>query len=303
MGNNNNSIYREFLREHNIDTQKLKKWNDKQKSRLQKLIDGDKINDHMTHITFDKMFDKFTSIYIEWQNDAAILFWKNYNINDMKVIRRQMTGLCFMHAPVVLQYYMYCIYNKENSHLKMIDVAKYIKTYWHGEKLCDYLERDSGGRSIDFLKEITKKECVIEDRFIIPNKNNKFYKSKCENIMNTLKIKPALVSEFKVDKKFKKEGVRFIGTVDDNEIVGLHAMVLIGARKHNDEYYFLLQNWWHNRYFIEVSGEYMHSAECTIYFLENNISEIPSEFPVVSSLYAETTMDACETVHEMVLSI
>jgi hypothetical protein len=36
-----------------------------------------------------------------------ILFWQMYdNIQNLKVIRRQTSGLCFMHAPAVLQHYL-----------------------------------------------------------------------------------------------------------------------------------------------------------------------------------------------------
>lgn len=52
----------------------------------------------------------------------------------------------------------------------------------------------------------------------------------------------------------------------------MHSMVLIGARKSSlGEYFFLLQNWWEGKYFIEVSGEYMHRCSAITTFAEEDI--------------------------------
>ena len=63
---------------------------------------------------------------------------------------------------------------------------------------------------------------------------------------------------------------------------GLHAMLLIGTRKtDDDEYFFLLQNWWEGRFFVEVSADYLYSSEATISFVEEDITEIPTAFASV----------------------
>ena len=49
-------------------------------------------------------------------------------------------------------------------------------------------------------------------------------------------------------------------------------MVLIGVRKYKNKYNFLLQNWWENKYFIEVSPEYMHHCGAQITFIDKKIS-------------------------------
>jgi len=107
-----------------------------------------------------------------------------------------------------------------------------------------------------------------------------------------------------VDELFKTSAdVSFSGEVDQSSKQGLHAMVLIGARIDpiDGEYWFLLQNWWRDRFFIEVTGDYLASSECSLHFVQNTITEIPETLPLILySSYAETATDACETVHEMV---
>jgi hypothetical protein len=111
------------------------------------------------------------------------------------------------------------------------------------------------------------------------------------------------VSEFVVDEFFYTSNeVFFSGKFNHTNKKELHAMVLIGARIDpiDGEYWFLLQNWWLDRFFIEVTREYLASSECSIHFVENIISDIPATLPLISSSYAETNTDACETVHEMI---
>ena len=72
-------------------------------------------------------------------------------------------------------------------------------------------------------------------------------------------------------------------------------MLLIGTRKtDDDEYFFLLQNWWEGRFFVEVSADYLYSSEATISFVEEDITEIPTAFACTNSPYSETATDVSE---------
>jgi hypothetical protein len=79
-----------------------------------------------------------------------------------------------------------------------------------------------------------------------------------------------------------------------------HSMVLIGARKTSKgEYYFLLQNWWQGRCFIEVSGEYMHHCQAQITFVKKPITRKCELATFLSeALFAETSADASDTCNE-----
>lgn len=89
----------------------------------------------------------------------------------------------------------------------------------------------------------------------------------CERILGRVKSQPALVSGFRVFKAFQmSDEVSFVGS-PDKKFEGHYAMVLFGVRRTAaGEYFFLLQNWWKDRHFIEVSAEYMHYCGAIITF-------------------------------------
>ena len=82
--------------------------------------------------------------------------------------------------------------------------------------------------------------------------------------------------------------------------IPMHSMVLIGARKTTSgDYFFLLQNWWEGRYFIEVSGEYLHHCQAEITFVKKAITRKRELATLLcDALYAETSADASETFYE-----
>jgi hypothetical protein len=116
-------------------------------------------------------------------------------------------------------------------------------------------------------------------------------------------LSPALISLFRVYPDFgETNAVSFSGLPARQKMVALsdierHSMVLIGARKTSEgEYFFLLQNWWEGRYFIEVSGEYMHHCEAQITVVKKGIIRKKELTTFLSeALYAETSADASET--------
>lgn len=77
---------------------------------------------------------------------------------------------------------------------------------------------------------------------------------------------------------------------DGEESNVTHSMLLIGGytETDTDTVHFLLQNWWEEKYFIQVTAEYLASTECQIAFVikgkEVAIQEI---FECVDAPFAE----------------
>lgn len=78
-------------------------------------------------------------------------------------------------------------------------------------------------------------------------------------------------------------------------------MVLIGMRfdEEDNQFYFLLQNWWEHCYFVEVSGDYMSAVGCVITFVSDPIIEIPEDLPRLSTESQQTFSDVQEWIVEM----
>lgn len=329
----------EFFRKQSVSESKYDKvdWTEERRKRLQTMLQGDyektsiiesEIDDgsgaYVIIIDFDDQFRRFLQQHNSWEpNDSderrCVVFFRQYPyLEKLKVLRRQRSesGLCYMHAPVVLQHYLVSINNhRENreNDLAMIDIAKYISTYWKDDKLLDYLARGNGGSSLEFLREINYHVTPFKyDTYFVPDPNDReLFSLLCDSFEGFLREKPGLVSNFEVDHDFSMNGVSFLDQTisrshDPNKKNGRHAMVLIGIRRDPQyDYVFLLQNWWRGnprsglgRFFLEVSAKYMHDAGAMITFVNSNIPEIPQEFPKIYKSYAETSADVSEKMYE-----
>jgi hypothetical protein len=120
--------------------------------------------------------------------------------------------------------------------------------------------------------------------------------------MKNLKTQPGCVKNFKISTEFHTDGISFNKAVDwghtKNE--GLHSMLVIGGHysQVSGKYFFLLQNWWEKRFFIEVSAEYLVSVQAEIIFAIDSVTSIPKEFKCIDSPYVETAVDVGERLDE-----
>ena len=109
----------------------------------------------------------------------------------------------------------------------------------------------------------------------------------CELIMTQAYHQPALVSGFKVFSYFQNSNdVSFIGKAVIKTRKGTHVMVHIGSRISVEGYFFLIQNWWQDRHFIEVSAEYMHHCGAIITSVNKTITMRRDDL-----IHAETSVE------------
>lgn len=221
------------------------------------------------------------------------------------VQRKQLSSLCYMHAPAVVQYYG--IWNtklKVNSSATsdhgMIDITKEIASYFKGEELYRHVFDDWGGSSSDFLSRILHANATYKSCY--PD-------SPIYDLKDALRTYgPALASGFMVYQDFKNTSVHhYHGLPDKTNPVGNHAMVLVGIRiDDGGNVYYLLQNWWPGKQFVELSRDYM-LATGTInrpqfHFITSPQHSVPVERHTHSSRmhYAET-LEAIEHAERLPL--
>ena len=80
--------------------------------------------------------------------------------------RYQLTGLCYIHTPAVLQYYL--VWLAMGSDVGMIDVSTMVREWFDAEKLKRHIFEDTGGSSRLMLGDIlitgsTITDCRIDD--------------------------------------------------------------------------------------------------------------------------------------------
>jgi len=105
------------------------------------------------------------------------------------VQRVQRSGLCYIHAPEVVQHYAVSIHTKENA--GMINMAAMIRDTWSGKELTHHIFDNRGGNALVMLQHI-----------LIPGSatfasDPEFYSDRLQQ------FGPALVTTFKVYKEFR----------------------------------------------------------------------------------------------------
>ena len=184
--------------------------------------------------------------------------------------RVQLSGLCYMHAPVVLQHYLVAMQNEVR--MPSLDMALYMRRYPSADELENHIWDNIGGSSSGFAESILLKG--TEFLYFGPDKD--FLPDGA--IESSLELYgPALVAYFRVDEDFcDKDMLRHIGPRDKKQVLGKHAMLLVGHRQESDKKLLLLQNWWRSKQFIEVDAEYLESTRTILYFVKTPQHAIPN---------------------------
>ena len=168
--------------------------------------------------------------------------------------------------------------------IPIIDIRKHILNHFPPSKLEEHIFRNRGGSSRSFLQSILEPGSLFKtiDASDITRKHFEMYG-------------PALVSQFEVHSDFLEPSNYVFKGQPLGDSSGHHAMVLVGIRKENDETLFLVQNWWKEKQFVEVSVKYLKHSRATIYFIETSQQKIPDGFDLSKFHFAETeTVDLPE---------
>ncbi|KAI3641110.1 hypothetical protein MIR68_000840 [Amoeboaphelidium protococcarum] len=227
----------------------------------------------------ENQFDRFVRLNPQWgAGKSFVSFRDDARYRDKPQVyaeRVQLSGLCHMHAPVIMQHYLVALQSSER--VEMLDMATYMKKYMSAEDLQQRIWQDQGGSSVAFLRHILSPP--------VPKLHPRDAVDEMESYLRS--FGPGLVSCFQVDYEFESQLSEHIGPRPQRDILGLHAMVLVGARKLGDQYRYLLQNWWASKPFVEVDGEYLSSCGAFVYFVETPQYKIYSSFPTSNLAHVE----------------
>ena len=243
------------------------------------LVDGD-----LTPNKQLQSFEDFLQTEAAWSGFDSYVFHVAKGVSVVQRWQRS-DSLCFMNAPIVLQHYLVALHQPD---VGMIDMTKLIRERFCFKSFEHCLRRTDGVSAETLLDQIFTQwprvdriyfqECYVNQDFDLSRRLDKYG--------------PALVSEFVVHSDFYlSRGVRFVGE-PRGPIVGLHAMVLIGARRDaTGKQWYLLQNWWKDMQFVEMSEEYLKGCEPVISFVEGEQTAIRNGLPVLPFLTAVNDLD------------
>ena len=217
---------------------------------------------------------KFSNDQFPGYLDDNVFFIKN----NCLIQRSQLSGLCYIHAPTIVQNYA-IVHTTKKQDFSVLDIAQYIQLYFEPIELEAHVFKNAGGSSKTMLENILQPESKI------------VLSSWDECVHHFNKYGPGLVSQFEVYPSFiNGPSVVHHGKIKGEQREGHHSMVMVGWRKDdNDNTYLLLQNWWKKKQFVEVDRKYFKSCNTQIYFVKTPQHEIPENFPKRVGVYHELT--------------
>ena len=202
------------------------------KRSIEKILQGDTVHGtgkpedaNVEFITLQNEFENFCKQFPHWaESEQSFVVWRDHAemqaIEDktaIQVVRVQNSGLSYMHAPAVLQHYV-ITKNSGGTHREMLNIAKFIKEYFTPDELYDHIVRNKGGNSVAFLQHIMGLKDKDIESYTIPGVEKMSFQSTAQDVFDSVQEHGVgLVSSFKVDANFHKEGVSFIDTSYDSD--------------------------------------------------------------------------------------
>lgn len=178
-------------------------------------------------------------------------------------------GLSGMHAPAMVQHYA-LVHNNRSA--PMLDVVGYARNNLTSAALKAHI---FGGLTEDNSATLLSKILEPYSRISYAPKNAKGLRSDFEA------YGVGLVHNMMVQEDFLDPTVRkHYGASTRGRLVGRHAMALVGHRTSaGGKSFFLLQNWWKDKQFVEVDIDYLSACGAYIRFILTPQNEIPAGLP------------------------
>jgi hypothetical protein len=220
--------------------------------------------------------------------------------------RIELSGNCYVHGAIVTAGYKTGMCKAEKGgDLEFVDMYRYFRRIASDEEMTAYLIEGGGGNSFDHLETLTSYASQVRQKII----DKRLFKTKadarglptCELVSRLKKHGPGLVGRFVVENRFrdlKKDSPdpllkpeTITGQNGKADLTLRHAMVLVGVRMIDDEWYVLLQNWWQKMPFVEVSADYLSSSDARLAFILDDDVTMPEDFDRCNALYAEADLE------------
>ena len=107
------------------------------------------------------------------------------------------------------------------------------------------------------------------------------------------KYGPGLLCTFDVHDDFFDADVFSYMDCPTGNFRGHHCMVVLGVRNEGESRIFLLQNWWRDKQFVEVSEDYMF-MDCSICFIGTPQTFVRDSLPSYADKFDDNELVDCQ---------
>lgn len=258
----------------------------------------------------------------EWQE--IVRSWGNlpraltvFNCAQITIVhRRQLASNCFLQAAAAAHKYLVQMGSGEDK--GMLDLAKYVRNQFNSDDLEKYLLTDLGGDTRHFFLLLAdlkpsqvihlKSENIEADLLVDVTEPSPETGNLTACWKRLVEFGPAVVTHFLVAEDFRRFKQRPAGSfvlprfsepVTKTMEGDRHAMLLVGMHFCciDRKWHLLLQNWWDDMQFLDVTAEYFHSTGAQLIFCTKRLTSYLPNIPTLASAYAETSIDGADVPH------
>ena len=229
-------------------------------------------------------------LWRENDDECFLVFWHFATLMSALILRVQITGLCFLHAPIVALHYLL---NMTGVHLETLDITSFGRKQIGDGGTGRYIFSDSGGNTRSILLQVLHPEAGAKKAELI--RRNYDFGSTSDvgpELRRLLKLHgPGVVTSFRLETGLHAPQSSYVG-VHTTPLLGLHAMVLIGVRRDaiSDKHFMLLQNSWASLPFFEVDEDYWQSSEAEVCFVATKQTKLRPGFDTNDLCAAESAI-------------
>jgi hypothetical protein len=277
----------------------------KMKKILCKLLSSDlNLTTLEPQLTFESAFHQFRMQYHascgfdNWAftvntENKALCFNQPFQ-RQIGFLRFQSLDLCSCIAAAVFTEYIIRI-NRQGNFNNHLDVSKFLarNSVMLATTIHSLMENRGPELCLNYLNIIAALDCS-------QTKDYKAFDEPdiCGKLLTHLKKYPILITSFNVELAFhnpSNQAVQF--DEQPSPPPGgrqTHAMVMVGARYEDGKYFYLLQNFWRYRIFVEVSANYLDRCGAVAVFLKN--PELLQDFSAEVPNDLRNNFDVAETL-------
>lgn len=221
-----------------------------------------------SEVPFDMSFANYIQSNPLWdQSECSFVFFRDHpkiqKTPPVLIQRKQLSGNCYIHGPIVALYYIRRMHDIEAD---AIDIRTFILRDLDKDHLAKLITHVGGGSSRQIFQNLIGPNATL----IVTG-----FSSIQNDIKNHLiKYGPGLVTGFQIEKSFQTDIGYHHGSFS-GDVIGSHSMVVIGFR-HDEEtkqQFILLQNWWGRKQFVECDTDYFAASGATILFCKGEIAK------------------------------
>jgi hypothetical protein len=188
---------------------------------------------------------------------------------DALVLRLQVSGLCFLHAPLVAAHYL-CNMRVSVVRPGVLDITDFMRRHIGDGGTARYLFNDGGGDTESVLLQVLQPARGAIEAALRPCAYNAVPLRQLGPKLRALlrMYGPGVVTSFRAETDLAPPRTSYRGA-HTSLLNGLHALILVGVRFDTDtrKHVMLLQNSWEGLPFFEVDEDYWCASKAQVSFV------------------------------------